>query len=306
MINQPPGRSAADLATVQGYRPIEELIPPHWQAGSLVANGTRQHYYRTGGGKPPLLLLHGFLDGALGWLRSARLLERDYDVIMADARGHGRSARAAGGFEQADLTEDVAALIRALGLGAPRVIGHSQGGTTGIHLAAAHPELVGALVVEGWGDDAQPGADPSSSPGYRAWLDAFAAWLGQLQHQSHAERMRSALGQLPPGAPLLPEDEYVPWVDSCAHLDPELLQIGMGMWARLAETGRAMREALGRVGCPTLIMKSGFFPQPGAPAVREEASDRPNIRIVRFEHTGHLIHREQLELFVAEARRFLV
>ena len=44
---------------VKTYRPIEELIPAHWTEGDILANNIRQHYYRTGGEKPPLLLLHG-------------------------------------------------------------------------------------------------------------------------------------------------------------------------------------------------------------------------------------------------------
>jgi hypothetical protein len=54
---------AADI--VARYRPIEELLPAHWSQGSVTANGVRHHYYRTGGDKPTLVLLHGFLEGAL-------------------------------------------------------------------------------------------------------------------------------------------------------------------------------------------------------------------------------------------------
>ena len=52
----------------------------------------------TGGDKPPLLLLHGFNEYGLTWLRVAKELEQDYDIIMVDARGHGRSEGIASGF----------------------------------------------------------------------------------------------------------------------------------------------------------------------------------------------------------------
>ena len=74
---------------VKTYRPIEELIPAYSTEGDILANSIRQHYYRTGGEKPPLLLLHGFNEYGLTWLRVAKELERDYDIIMLDARGHG-------------------------------------------------------------------------------------------------------------------------------------------------------------------------------------------------------------------------
>ena len=309
---QPP--DAAHRATVQRYRTIEELIPSHWSRGTVVANSIRQHYYRTGADRPPLLLLHGFLDGAVTWLRTARALEGDYDVIMVDARGHGRSDGIETGFPQGALTEDAAGLIRALKLGAPGILGHSQGGATGIHVAAAYPDLVRALIVEGWGAEDAASAetedaakvDFDSSSGYQAWLSAYLAWLEQLRTQTHAERMISSLSQLPPGAPLPPEDEYVPWVDACYRLDPKLVTHSVTMWAQVAERGRRMAQALEQVVCPVLIMKSELLPHPpsGPRSVREEASDRPNISIVRFVNTGHLIHRDEFDLFIAEVHRF--
>jgi pimeloyl-ACP methyl ester carboxylesterase len=149
MISDAQPDRSAQLTTVQSYREIEALIPPNWSEGDVVANGVRHHYYRTGGDKPPLVLLHGFLEGALAWLRTARALEHDYDIVMVDARGHGRSDRMTSGYSQELLTEDAAGVIRALELGKPRVLGFSQGGTTGIHLADAYPDLVHALIVEG-------------------------------------------------------------------------------------------------------------------------------------------------------------
>jgi lipase len=83
-------------------------------------------------------------------MRAARALEDDYDVIMRDARGHGRSARLdAGGFTQELLTDDVAELTRTLTPGQASVVGFSMGGGTGLCLAAEHPDLVRALIVAG-------------------------------------------------------------------------------------------------------------------------------------------------------------
>jgi hypothetical protein len=49
--------SESDIAIVRAYPPIEALIPAHWRQGSVVANGVRHHYYRTGSNRPPLVLL---------------------------------------------------------------------------------------------------------------------------------------------------------------------------------------------------------------------------------------------------------
>ena len=281
------------------------ILPTHWFEGQVMANGIHHHYYRTGGNKPPLLLLHGLLDGALTWLRTARALEEEYDVIMADARGHGLSDGITTGYSQALLTEDAAEAIRALQLDQPRIIGHSQGGGIGIRLAAKYPHLVRALIVEGWSDQTSSNTEIANSAGYKAWFNAYLSWLAQLKTQPHAERMVAALSQLPPGVPLWPEDQYVTWVENCARLNLDLVRHSISMWSEVATNGREMVEGLQQITCPTLIMKSGFFPQPGAVrSLVAEAADRPNIRIIRFENIGHLIHHDQFDPFIAVAQSF--
>src|SRR5436305_14902297 len=68
-------------AIVKSYRPIEELVPAQWSEGDIYANGIRQHYYRTGGHKHALLLLPGFNEYGLTWLRVAKELERDSHLL---------------------------------------------------------------------------------------------------------------------------------------------------------------------------------------------------------------------------------
>lgn len=299
MVDTQPRNSETAAATVRGYRRIEELIPSYWVQGTVMANGIRHYYYRTGGDKPPLVLLHGFLEGALAWLRTARVLEQEYDVVMIDARGHGRSDGISTGFSQDLLTRDAAGVIHALELGRPRLLGFSQGGTTGIHVAHAYPDLVHSLIVEGWGESDTVNTDFTQSEGYLAWLRAYRAWLEALKTQTHPERMVSALSQLPPGTPIPVEEEYVVWVENCAQVDLDLVRLGTSLWATLGAAVNEAIQALGRLTCPVLIMKSSFFPQPGAPqSVQEEPSERPNIRVVRFVNTGHLIHREQFDRFI--------
>ncbi len=294
-------------AIVKEYRPIEELVPTYWSEGDVFANGIRQHYYRTGGEKPALLLLHGFNEYGLTWLRVAKELERDYDIIMVDARGHGRSDGIASGFSSALLVEDAAGVIRELKLDRPRIIGVSQGGSTVLRLAAKYPELVHSFIFEGWGDESQPGAF-ANSEGYLAWFNSWLAWLEQLRTMSHEERMVSALPQLIPttGGSIWPEDEYVPVVEAYVQFDLDLARESMKLWTS-PDRDNAV-ELLQRVTCPALIMKHAWaFPAPGTQrVVREVLSEQPNIRVVYFENTGHLIRRVAFEQYMALVREFLI
>jgi pimeloyl-ACP methyl ester carboxylesterase len=128
-------------------RPDSKQIPSHWFEGMVVANGIRQHYYRTGGDHRSLILLHGFTDNGLSWLRVARALERDYDVVMVDGRGLGLSDGPETGYSQDLLSQDVMGLIHIL-------MGHSNGALTAASVAANEPELVSAVVLEDppWGN----------------------------------------------------------------------------------------------------------------------------------------------------------
>jgi pimeloyl-ACP methyl ester carboxylesterase len=64
----------------------------NWMSGVCEANGINIHYLRTGGCKPPLVLLHGLTGSGACWIPLARALEGEYDVVMPDARGHGNSS----------------------------------------------------------------------------------------------------------------------------------------------------------------------------------------------------------------------
>ncbi|MBA3450836.1 MAG: alpha/beta hydrolase, partial [Chloroflexia bacterium] len=110
-----------------------------WQSGFVAANGLRLFYTRTGGDKPPVVLAHGVTDSGLCWSPVAAELAADYDVIMLDARGHGRSDVPERGYGPEEQADDLAGAIAALGLTRPAVLGHSMGAATALVLAGAHP-----------------------------------------------------------------------------------------------------------------------------------------------------------------------
>src|ERR1700689_916300 len=98
--------------------------------GVCEANGIKIHYLRTGGSKPPVVLLHGLTGSGGCWSPLARALEGEYDGVMPDARGHGNSSAPLDGYRYEDYARDVVGLIRELGLAAPVLLGHSMGGMT--------------------------------------------------------------------------------------------------------------------------------------------------------------------------------
>jgi pimeloyl-ACP methyl ester carboxylesterase len=60
-------------------------------------------------------LAHGFSDDGLCWTPVTQALEAAYDVIMVDARGHGRSDAPDAGYNPTVMADDLAGVITALG-----------------------------------------------------------------------------------------------------------------------------------------------------------------------------------------------
>jgi len=105
--------------------------------------------YRRAGQGATVLLLHPIGLDSSWWQPFAERLAPSFCVISMDFRGHGGSAPIRGELELADLADDAAALLRALGLAPAQVVGLSMGGMAAQYLAIRHPDLVRSLALLG-------------------------------------------------------------------------------------------------------------------------------------------------------------
>lgn len=133
-----------------------------------------------GGTGPSILLLHGLMGRANNWWPVAQWLTRYGHVVALDARGHGRNPRDGRSITSADFVADAAAAITGLDLGPTVVIGHSMGGLHSWLLAAAHPELVRAVVVEEFAPDQRGRTVDTWRPWFDSWPVPFRS-LAQLR-----------------------------------------------------------------------------------------------------------------------------
>ena len=240
------------------YPPIEELIPADWQQQDIKANGIRQHILRTGGNNPPLLLLHGFMESGLAWLRLARALADRYDVIMPEARAHGRSDSYQTGFSPTILTDDAIALIEQLDLDKPISMGHSNGAVTAFRIATQRPDLIRALILE------DPPAGGRPMPAMRAgsvpeegfnWYEDWMNWMRHLKTMSHHERVESAVDRWPYGLPipsdepLWPAEDFVGRTESLTNFDITIFDTKIEFWSLLDYLDLAPQ-----ISCPTLLL----------------------------------------------------
>lgn len=108
--------------------------------------GLRFHYRDWGGSGQPVVLLHGLASNARIWDLTAPLLAERFRVLALDQRGHGLSAQP-DGYDFPSISGDLTALIDALGLERPGLVGHSWGGNVALQFAADHPEAVSWLAL---------------------------------------------------------------------------------------------------------------------------------------------------------------
>ena len=143
-------------------------VPPtnDWTSRYVSANGIRHHYLEWGDpSHPPLLMLHATGLCAWPWKPIARRLAERYRVLAFDQRGHGDTDKSDKGYKFEYAGEDLAAIVEAMELPSPRVIGHSSGGLAAIIASNLLPGRFGrvALVETRVSNDAPsaPGQDLS-------------------------------------------------------------------------------------------------------------------------------------------------
>ena len=111
-----------------------------------VESGVRVEVVDYGGAGQPLLLVPGLGATAHDYARFARSLAREYRVYAMSRRGWAADCTPTRGFSTRRLGDDVAAVIDALHLVRPVLVGHSFGGAELSAVATYHPEKVAGLV----------------------------------------------------------------------------------------------------------------------------------------------------------------
>lgn len=267
-----------------------------WTEGDVAVDGTDIHWYRTGTqGKPPVVLLHGFTDSGLCWRRLATDLAADYDLVMPDAVGHGKSGGPEHGF-RGRAVSDVVAVIEALGLERPALIGHSMGGSTAAGVAAAIPDRIRAAILEdpGWRDAAAPPV--TSAGGLALGSPEWAAWNRSYKQMTPEQRRARAAEE----RAQWPAADIPDWAEAKA-------QFNLAVLDHQNEPRPPWREIAAQITCPVLLVTAD--PERGAiitPAQAEEAIGLMRAaRVAHIPGAGHNIRRERYEPFRAAVTAFL-
>ncbi len=229
-------------------------------------------YYEDIGSGVPLVFLHGFMGSGrsdtsaeLDWL-AAR-----YRVIAPDLRGYSQSfpkpRTFPSDFYRRDAL-DIAALIDALGLDRPHVLGFSDGGEVALRLAEIHALRSAAA----WGAVGAYGVEMTQ----RIKDHLPPTWI--------SEAMKARQGSY--------WEVMVPhWVD--------------GMLGLIAAGGDISHADAHTIACPVLIMLGTLDTLNPIPVARRFIDRVPDGRLEIFEDIGHFIQRDAPERFRAVLGDFL-
>ncbi len=251
-------------------------------------NETSLHYRTDGDPARPCLVFSNSLGTDLSmWDAQAAALAKDFFVLRYDTRGHGQSERGASPLDLARLGGDVVALLDALAIPTAHFCGISMGGITGQWLAIHHPQRFGKLVLantaarigtaEGWTARAElvrrEGMDGVADGAAARWFTPeFIEREGRLVGSMIARlREQDAEG-------------YARCCEALAYAD--------------------LREAVGHIGCPALLIAGRADPVTTVADARW-LSERIAGAAVADVDASHISNIEAAQAFSSQLQRFL-
>jgi pimeloyl-ACP methyl ester carboxylesterase len=216
----------------------------------------------------PLVLLHHGLGSIVSWHKQApALAEAGYFVTAYDRWGYGgsdpRPSLDAPLFQQ-DMA-DLAALIRQLGLEEPVLIGHSDGGTIAVYMAACCPERVGGLAVIA----AHIYIEEKMVPAILAVQKTFQedARFRQGLRRLHADKTEAVFSN---------------WFEG---------------WLKEEHLTWDIRPLVGRITCPAWVVQGEADEHATPQQARDLAAGIPGAQLWLAEGAGHMLPQDQAENF---------
>ena len=268
-------------------------LPP---SGTVQANG-QQLYYEIHGDGPPLVLVMGIgYDSSLWTLAQVPALSARFRVVLVDNRDAGRSSKASHPYRIADMADDLAGLLDALGIAQSHLLGLSMGGMIALEFALRHADRLDRLVLTGTGAaPARAAVDPIRIWSWVKANDATGEVFGGQQFVSlfSTSFLRNHQG-VRDTADLLASNPY--------PMTPQAYQRQADAYGQFDALDR-----LGAITAPTLVVvgEQDLLTPPWI--AREVAAAIPGARfeVIRGDGTSHVVPIERPDDFNRLVSAFL-
>jgi 3-oxoadipate enol-lactonase len=253
-------------------------------------HGVRVHFERRGSG-PALLMLHGIGSSSRAFRHQLESLSDAFDVIAWDAPGYGQSEDPSEPFTLADLADRVALLLDELGVQHAHVLGVSMGGVIAQLVHHRHPRRVQSLVL----CDTNAGGGALPEP----------ARFERVRQRVEALEQLGARGMAEQRAPVLVgPNASRDLIDELTAIMAEVRPAGYAA-AAVALGNTDLREQLGAIQVPTLVIHGEYDRVVPPETGRQLAESIPGARLVVIANAGHVSNQEQPAAFNAAVRDFL-
>jgi len=104
-------------------------------------------YYEIHGEGESVIFGNGVFSNTLGWVHQVPVFSKEYQVILYDMRGQGKSDKPEGPYSFEIHVEDQKALLDELGISKAHHVGISYGAELGLVFALKYPDMLKSLVV---------------------------------------------------------------------------------------------------------------------------------------------------------------
>ena len=277
-------------------------LPPH-ETGTVKSEDV-EVFYRAFGqpGKTPVLILHGLSYFSYDWIEIADALATDRQVVAIDMRGFGNSTWSPSrSYKVQNFAADIMVVMDHFGWKQAVLIGHSMGGRNCTYTASAYPDRIARLVLVDFSPtNAKAGSQRVTNTivdmplPFKSVDDAMRYFKVDPKTASDKVRARFEAYLMPQEGGLIPRRDL--------HFKENFRKIrdeGMKQ-----DHGADLWECLGRVQCPTLVLRGKSSDMFAPETVDKVKSTNPKITLVEVDG-GHNIPGENPEGLKQAVKSFL-
>ncbi|MEG3847657.1 alpha/beta hydrolase [Microcoleus sp. herbarium19] len=269
-----------------------------------------EHYYEwitadnsaQRGGKPVIVFLHGWAGSARYWESTARALAGDFDCLLYDMRGFGRSPLPQqppeSSYELETYAEDLAELLEALNLSRVCINAHSTGASIATLFLNLYPEKVEKAILTCSGIFEYDEKAFTTFHKFGGYVVKFRpAWLASIPFADRVFMARFLHRALPSDARKAFLLDFL--------MADEAAAIGTMVTAVSKRAAVEMPAEFARLSVPTLLVAGEFDRIIPAVMGKQAASLSKKVEFVIIPNTAHFPMLEDAATYLQRIRDFL-